>query len=187
MLFRSIDMQYVPSITLDEALLELKKLSAEEWKGSSWIEILERKYPNPSLTVAQFGCRETLLKSSSSVSIAFLGTQMAEALSHAHSKGILHLDIKPENILIHPSGKTYVMDFNVSTQKAELQRGVPRNYGGTFDYMSPEQTAVFHAEDREKAVKQVSEASDVYSLGLVLLKMLELVPEKNWEIGRAHV
>jgi len=176
-----IDMQYVPSITLDEGIQELKKLVTPEWNGRSWIEFLERKFPNPSLTVAQFRCREMLLKNTASESVALLGMQIAEALMHAHSKGILHLDIKPENILIHSSGKPYVMDFNVSTQKIELEQGIPHNFGGTFDYMSPEQRDVFHANNRAEAVKKVTEASDVYSLGVVLLKMLEISHLQNRE------
>lgn len=108
-----IDMQYVPSITLDEGIQELKKLVTPEWNGRSSIEFLERKFPNPSLTVAQFRCREMLLKNTASESVALIGMQIAEALMHAHSKGILHLDIKPENILIHSSGKPYAQPIQV--------------------------------------------------------------------------
>jgi len=177
-----IDMQYIPSKTLGSVFQSLKAQSESSWDGSSLIKILEESFPNPTLTLAQYRCRELLNSSSATASIAWLGLQIAEAISHAHNKGILHLDIKPENILIHPSGKPYVMDFNVSIQKSEALSGVPQNYGGTFDYMSPEQRGVFESseiQEAEKRVRSVREPSDIYSLGLVLQEMLELGLERD--------
>lgn len=176
-----IDMQYVPSMTLHALINQLKEFSSNEWTGRQWIEVLERKVPSSQLSVAQFRCREQLLTASASAVVASVGLQIAEALSFAHSKEILHLDIKPENILIHPSGKAYVMDFNVSTTQTDLLKGVPKNYGGTFQYMSPEQMSVFFASDRKSAIQDVNGTSDVYSLGLVLTEVLDTVQIKNWD------
>ena len=93
-------------------------------------------------------------------------SQVCEAVHYAHSQLILHLDIKPNNILVNNRGEVKLLDFgiaqllNQATQKVEDPSLVERRY--TLAYASPEQ---LNAES-------LSTASDTYSLGLVLFKLL---------------
>ena len=92
-------------------------------------------------------------------------TDVAEALDHAHRKGVIHRDIKPANILLS-DGRPLIADFGIALAVSVAGGGRLTETGlsvGTPYYMSPEQAAA----DRE-----VNPASDVYSLACVLYEML---------------
>jgi tetratricopeptide (TPR) repeat protein len=101
---------------------------------------------------------------------ARLVAQIADALDHAHSLGVIHRDIKPSNILIDREGRPRVADFGLARQtSAEATLRNDGNPLGTPAYMSPEQA---RGEGQRVDVR-----SDVYSLGVVLYEMLTaLVP-----------
>ena len=87
--------------------------------------------------------------------------QIARALSHAHAKGIVHLDIKPQNIMLLRDGTAKVADFGI----AQFE-GAADNDGsealGSIHYISPEQARGEPVDSR----------SDIYSLGVVMYEML---------------
>jgi serine/threonine protein kinase/tetratricopeptide (TPR) repeat protein len=97
--------------------------------------------------------------------VAQVGLQVAEALAHAHSEGILHRDIKPSNLLLDARGTVWVTDFGLA--KAEESEGLTQtgDVVGTLRYMAPER---FDGWSDPR--------SDLYAVGATLYELLTLKP-----------
>ena len=91
------------------------------------------------------------------------GTQIANALHYAHGQGVVHCDIKPENILINEGGVAKVADFGVAeTLTRTMAPGQAKDLLGTIAYLAPE---IIEGSNP-------SASSDVYSLGLTVFELV---------------
>jgi serine/threonine-protein kinase len=93
--------------------------------------------------------------------VAQLGVEVADALAAAHARGVIHLDIKPDNILLDSAGHAAVSDFGIARLTAGAEPLATGLVSGTPHYMSPEQVAGDQLDGR----------ADVYALGVVLYEL----------------
>src|SRR5437870_5307594 len=113
--------------------------------GENLKELLEREGPLPVAEALE------------------LALGIARALSFAHERGLVHRDVKPQNVLLNGDGLPKVTDFGIA-RSLDVQKGVTQTGTvlGTSNYIAPEQASGNH----------VDQHSDVYSLGVVLYEML---------------
>lgn len=88
--------------------------------------------------------------------------QILRALQHAHDKGIVHRDVKPQNIMLLPDGKIKVTDFGIARFARSEHETLTNKTIGSVHYISPEQARG----------DETDEKSDIYSVGIILYEML---------------
>ena len=119
------------------------------------------------ITLKQYMAKKGVLNWKETLHFAM---QIAKALEHAHSKGIVHRDIKPHNIMVLKNGSVKVMDFGIARM---ISRGntLTKEALGSVHYISPEQARGGRIDDR----------SDIYSLGVVMYEMMAGRPPYDGE------
>jgi eukaryotic-like serine/threonine-protein kinase len=92
-----------------------------------------------------------------------LALEIADALAFAHEHGLIHRDVKPQNVLVSPDGDAKVTDFGIA-RSLDVEHGVTQTGTvlGTSNYLSPEQASG----------KPTTPSTDVYSLGVVVYELL---------------
>ncbi len=120
-------------------------------------------------------------KTISAVPAAAIAVQVACALDYAHRHGVVHRDIKPDNILFDEDGNVALTDFGIATARFHGRLTASGRAMGTPHYMSPEQAMG----------KLVDGRSDLYAVGLLLFEMLIGRPpfdgEDSYAVGYKHV
>ena len=114
-------------------------------EGENLKRLIERRGPAPVPTALE------------------LAVQIAAGLAFAHQQGLVHRDVKPQNVLLNGDGRAKVTDFGIA-RSLDMQQGMTQTGTvlGTSDYIAPEQAQG----------QRVDEHTDVYSLGVVLYELL---------------
>lgn len=94
--------------------------------------------------------------------VVHFATQVLGALDHAHSKGIVHRDVKPQNIMLQADGSIKMMDFGIARFSRAQSQTVSDKAIGSVHYISPEQAKGDRTDAR----------TDIYSVGVMLYEML---------------
>ena len=165
-------MPYFGRITLARVLAEVGQ-EDEVLSGSALLGALDRLAdPADFPPAGRSACRAALAARSYAQAIAWWAARLAEALEHAHDRGVLHRDIKPSNVLVIDDGMPMLLDFNLARESvlAEDEEGeaAEATLGGTMDYMAPE-----HLESLAEGLSdRVDRRSDIYGLGVLLYEAI---------------
>lgn len=111
------------------------------------------------ITLKEFMEQQGVLKWKDSVHFII---QILRALQHAHDRGIVHRDIKPQNIMLFPDGTIKVMDFGIARFAREEGKTISDKAIGSVHYISPEQARGDVTDEK----------SDIYSVGVMMYEML---------------
>jgi serine/threonine protein kinase len=88
--------------------------------------------------------------------------EILEGLEYAHSLGVLHRDLKPDNIMVGPQGEVKITDFGIAHVLGSVRQTREQNLVGTLSYICPELISS----------KEISARSDIYSLGILLFEII---------------
>jgi eukaryotic-like serine/threonine-protein kinase len=157
----AICMPYLGRLTMEDLLIAGQ--DGLERDFTSLLDELKRRYPSDFTSLTGEHRRGV----SRTEGMLEIGRKIAEALVHTHHRGVLHLDLKPSNVLLLDDGRPMLLDFNLSIDGAIGASVI----GGTLPYMSPEQLqeAVL---GRSYSSRPVDGRSDVFSLGVMLYELL---------------
>jgi serine/threonine protein kinase len=168
-------MPFLGGATLAALLADRKRRGGRPRSGRDLLAELDRvsapEYPTADLARPS---REIIARLSYPKAVAWIIARLAEALDYAYSRGVLHGDVKPSNILLTADGQPMLLDFNLAVDwRSPSSDDLPGDAGGTLAYMAPERLrAVGQLEDDVVPRPVDRHRADLYSLGMVLLEAL---------------
>ena len=190
---RGLCMPYLGGSSLARLLDELAPIEPARRAGRDLLEALDRSgrgrsagpaspsaSRSPTPTPGPF--RRSLGRATYVQAICWVGSCLADALQYAHERGLVHMDVKPSNVLIAGDGQPMLLDFHLA--RGPVLPGDDRpgsaggtghleRLGGTPGWMSPEQSAAMGAIRQGRPVEAgVDGRADVYSLGLLIYQAL---------------
>jgi serine/threonine protein kinase/tetratricopeptide (TPR) repeat protein len=174
---RALCMPYFGGATLAALLSRIDRLPPGPRAGRDLLAALGAGAP-PVETQPVRGPAWGILDRASFVgAVCWVGACLADALQYAHDRGLLHLDLKPSNVLIAADGVPMLLDFHLALPPLRAGDPAPAWLGGTPGYMPPEQEAALHAVRCGAAVPADLDArADVFALGTLLFEALARDP-----------
>jgi serine/threonine protein kinase len=133
----------------------IRALAFSEERGAPWL-VLER--------IRGRSLREEIAMSApfAAEDVVPLLQGLATALDHLHARGLAHLDVRPENVIITPDGEVKLIDFGVAQAAGSMQAFADGSRPDNIAYLAPEQVCG----------EPVSPATDVFALGCVVYELL---------------
>lgn len=185
---RALCMPSLGGVTL-ERLLERLPHPLARARGKDWLAVLDEAQQQAPVSFSTKGpIRSFLARASHVEAVCWMGACLADALHYAHERDVVHLDLKPSNILLAADGQPMLLDFHLAQEPIRPDGPPPLWLGGTPEHMSPEQEEVLASLRANQPIRRVVDGrSDIYSLGLVLHEALGGTPgasEALWQTNR---
>jgi serine/threonine protein kinase/Flp pilus assembly protein TadD len=165
---RILCMPYFGGTTLDQVLRALGPFPPGERSSAQLKAVL-----STSGVEATGPARRIFNRLSYVQALCWIGVYLAEALHYAHDSGLVHLDLKPSNVLIAADGQPMLLDFHLARAPLEAGGTAADGLGGTPAYMPTEQQLALAAVARGAPIPlPVDRRADIYALGAVLYEAL---------------
>ncbi len=160
--FHGLCMPYLGSVALDNVLVVLRDAGKTPENGKELVAVIQSLESDPNPAAWQ-----SLNSLSYPNAVVAVISRLVDGLAFAHRQGIVHLDLKPANVLLASDGQPRLLDFNLSDDI--VRDDVTRLFvGGTLPYMSAEQLTAL------KQGGSVGPTSDVFACGVLMYEMLTL-------------
>jgi serine/threonine protein kinase/Flp pilus assembly protein TadD len=172
---RALCMPYLGGTSLAMLLEALDRVPIDNRLGRHLLEALDRiQADRPAPPPSADGPYRRYLEQATYVqAICWIVACLAEGLHEAHLHGLIHMDVKPSNVLIAGDGMPMLLDFHLARRPLQLGERVPDRIGGTPGWMAPEQDAALKAASQGRPVPgPVDHRADLYALGLLLCEAL---------------
>ena len=172
--WRALCMPYFGGATLAQLLERLAAIPLAKRTGNDLPKALADAGADLPLRIPVEGpACQFLARVSYARGICWLGVCLAEALEYTHERGLLHLDLKPSNILWAADGQPMLLDLHLAKPPIAAGTAGPTWLGGTPAYMAPEHRLAMAAVDAgQKVLTAIDGRADIYALGLVLAECL---------------
>jgi eukaryotic-like serine/threonine-protein kinase len=171
---RALCMPYFGGATLAQLLTAIAAQPLNHRTGQDLLRALDEAQAASGIDLpSRDPARQFLARASYVQAICWIGACLADALKYAHERGLVHLDVKPSNVLLTADAQPMLLDFHLANKVIEPGGEEPQWIGGTPTYMSPEQrVALAESRDQRPISVVVDGRSDLYSLGLLLYEAL---------------
>jgi len=168
----------------------------EDRRGWHILDAVQRlQKGRPPTPISDSPYRRYLEQASYVRAVCWVAACLADALHEAHAHGLIHMDVKPSNILIAADGQPLLLDFHLARKRVDAGEPITDRLGGTPEWMAPEQrSALTAATAGRPAPSTVDHRADLYALGLLLCDALggpgaakRAAAGKPWNRSRAMV
>ncbi len=172
---RGLCMPYLGGASLDRLLAEVATIPPARRRGADLLSALDRSQPRSAEPPVTDGpCRRYLREATWEQAVCWIAACMADALHSAHSRGLVHMDLKPSNVLIAADGLPLLLDFHLARHPVAARAIVRGRLGGTPGWMAPEQEAAFRAATLgDPTERAIDHRADLHALGLLLVESLD--------------
>jgi serine/threonine protein kinase len=170
---RALCLPYFGGTTLDRLLEVLRDRPPGQRSGQDLIAALRKSENDACLSDFGFRISDFLSRLSYIQAVCWIAACLCDALHYAHERGLLHLDLKPPNVLLAADGQPMLLDFHLARPPVPAGAAAPDWLGGTPGYMAPEHQAALESVARRGNVDvAVDVRADLYSLGVLLYELL---------------
>jgi serine/threonine protein kinase/tetratricopeptide (TPR) repeat protein len=176
---RALCMPYLGGASLALILDSISRIPVGERRGRHLVEVLDQVHAGQPERFNRDGPWRRRLEQARYVdAVCSIAACLADALQSAHAHGLLHMDVKPSNVLIAGDGLPLLLDFHLAHRPIGQGEQIVDRVGGTPGWMAPEHRAVLEAAGRgERVPWPVDGRADLFALGLLLREAL---------VGSAH-